>query len=52
MIDANLPTRPVYVIRIEPREIEGLKERYVLDIIDGTEASVLTRIIGRRETAG
>lgn len=52
VIDANLPTRPVYVIRIERSEIEGLKERYVLDIIDGTEASVLTRIIGRRETAG
>jgi hypothetical protein len=52
VIDANLPTRPVYVIRIEPSEIEGLKERYVLDVIGGTEASVLTRIIGSRENAG
>ena len=50
VIDANLPTRPVYVIRIEPSEIEGLKERYVLDVIGGTEATVLTRIIGSRET--
>jgi transmembrane protein TMEM260 (protein O-mannosyltransferase) len=52
VIDANLPTRPVYVIRIERSEIEGLKQRYVLDVIGGTEASVLTRIIGSRDTAG
>lgn len=52
VIDANLPTRPVYVIRIEPSEIEGLKERYVLDVIGGSEATVLTRIIGSRENAG
>lgn len=51
VIDANLPTRPVYVIRIEPSEIAGLKERYVFDIIDGLEASTLTRIASRREIA-
>ncbi len=51
VIDANLPTRPVYVIRIDPVEIAGLRERYVFDIIDGTEGRVLTRIAGRRETA-
>lgn len=51
VIDANLPTRPVYVIRIERNEIEGLKNRYLLDVIDGSEASVLTRIIGSRESA-
>ena len=32
VIDANLPTRPVYVIRIEPDEIVGLRERYELDV--------------------
>jgi hypothetical protein len=51
VIDANLPTRPVYVIRVDPVEIAGLRERYVFDVIDGTEALVLTRIAGRREAA-
>jgi hypothetical protein len=51
VIDANLPTRPVYVIRVDPVEIAGLRERYVFDVIDGTEARVLTRIAGRREAA-
>lgn len=48
VIDANLFKRPVYVIRIEPPEIVGLRERYVLDVIDGFEASSLTRIVSRR----
>lgn len=51
VIDANLPTRPVYVIRIDPVEIASLRQRYLFDVIDGTEALVLTRIAGRREPA-
>lgn len=51
VIDANLPTRPVYVIRNDPVEIDGLRERYDFDVIDGTGARVLTRILGRREAA-
>jgi hypothetical protein len=51
VIDANLPTRPVYVIRIDPMEIAGLRERYTFDVIDGSEGRVLTRIAGRREGA-
>ena len=51
VIDAYLPTRPVYVIRIDPVEIAGLRARYRFDVIDGSEARVLTRIIGPRETA-
>jgi hypothetical protein len=39
------------VIRVDPVEIAGLRERYVFDVIDGTEARVLTRIAGRREAA-
>jgi hypothetical protein len=51
VIDANLPTRPVYVIRIDAVEIAGLRERYTFDVIDGSEGRVLTRIVGRREAA-
>jgi hypothetical protein len=51
VIDANLPTRPVYVIRVDPVDIATLRERYFFDVIDGTEARVLTRILGRREAA-
>ena len=35
MIDANLPERPVYVIRDDRTEIEELAERYELLSIDG-----------------
>jgi len=48
VIDANLPTRPVYVIRADPREVQLLADRYVLDYVDGPDASMLTRVIGRR----
>jgi hypothetical protein len=51
VIDANLPTRPVYAIRIEPADIAGLQERYVYDIIDWTGISALVRITGRRGLA-
>ena len=49
VIDANLPTRPVYVIRADPREVRMLEERYVLDTIDGPDASSLTRVVALRE---
>ncbi len=51
VIDANLPTRPVYVIRLDRREISLLEERYVLDTIDGHDASGLTRVVSLREAA-
>jgi hypothetical protein len=44
-IDANLGKRPVYVIRIDPREIQQLAARYELQPIDGIDASALTRVI-------
>jgi len=49
VIDANLPNRPVYVIRVDPAEIAALERRYVLDYIDGTDARALTRVVSRRE---
>lgn len=49
VIDANLPERPVYVIRLEPAEIRTLEERYALEYLDGTDASGLTRVVGPRE---
>jgi hypothetical protein len=53
VIDANLKEqRPVYVIRLDPRELASLARRYELDYIDGTDASMLTRVIGLRPTAG
>jgi hypothetical protein len=51
VIDAYLPTRPVYVIRIEPAEIAALADRYVFDIVDGTDASMLTRMVRPHEVA-
>jgi len=48
VIDANLPTRPVFVIRADPREVQLLADRYVLDYVDGLDASMLTRVLGRR----
>jgi hypothetical protein len=44
--------RPVYVIRLAPNELTHLAQRYELDYIDGPDASMLTRVIGRRPTAG
>ena len=46
VIDANLPNRPVYVIRIEPEDFAGLQERYLLD---GNAMTALTRVVGRRD---
>ncbi len=48
VIDANLGKRPVYVIRIDPLEVAALDERYDLDYVDGYDATMLTRVIGRR----
>ncbi len=45
VIDANLGHRPVYVIRIEPDDLIGLRERYELD---GNAVTHLTKVIGRR----
>jgi hypothetical protein len=51
VIDANLGMRPVYVIRLDQRELTGLAQRYQLEYIDGADASALTHVVGRR-TAG
>jgi hypothetical protein len=48
VIDANLGQRPVYVIRVEPEDFAGLRERYVLD---GDALTVLTEVVGRRGAA-
>jgi hypothetical protein len=52
VIDANLPTRPVYVIRVDPADIALLERRYVLRYLDGPDARYLTRVVSRREGAG
>ena len=49
VIDANLPTRPVYVIRDDPNEIARLAERYVLGPIGGPDARFLTHVVARRK---
>jgi hypothetical protein len=49
VIDANLPNRPVYVIRVDLAEITALERRYVLDYLDGPDARYLTRVVSRRE---
>ncbi len=48
VIDANLPTRPVYVIRLDPLEIATLERRYDLVYLDGSSAMGLTQVIGPR----
>jgi hypothetical protein len=48
VIDANLPVRPVYVIRVDPSEIATLDGRYVLEPVDGAGAASLTRVVSRR----
>ena len=52
VIDAYLPTRPVYVIRVDPADIALLEQRYVLQYLDGPDARYLTRVVSRREGAG
>jgi hypothetical protein len=48
VIDANLGKRPVYVIRLDRREVALLADRYVLDYLDGSDASSLTRVVARK----
>jgi hypothetical protein len=45
-IDRYLGSRPVYVIRLDRREVALLADRYELEYIDGSDASALTRVIG------
>jgi len=47
-IDANLGKRPVYVIRLDQREVKQLAELYELEYIDGADATGLTRVIARK----
>ena len=47
VIDAYLPSRPVYVIRIEPPEIARLERRYGLVYLDGFSATGLTQVFAR-----
>ncbi|MEA2613058.1 MAG: hypothetical protein QOI52_1017, partial [Chloroflexota bacterium] len=47
-----LPTRPVYVIRVDPADLALLERRYVLQFLDGPDARYLTRVVSRRESAG
>ena len=51
VIDANLGSRPVYVLRLDQREVKLLADRYELAFIDGVDASSLTRVIGRKATS-
>jgi Protein of unknown function (DUF2723) len=48
VIDAYLPSRPVYVIRIEPPEIAALERRYALAYLEGFDATGLTQVLARR----
>jgi Protein O-mannosyl-transferase TMEM260-like len=52
VIDANLGTRPVYVIRMEPDEIRQLEDRYVLDPVPALAPSGGALVVRRRGTTG
>ena len=45
VIDANLPTRPVYVIRADPAEIAALTARYRLEYEPVLGVSLLARVL-------
>jgi hypothetical protein len=47
VIDANLGTRPVYVIRSDPDEVVRLAVRYRLEPVDGAIGFDLTRVVAR-----
>jgi hypothetical protein len=49
VIDENLPTRPVYVIRLDPRETVQLQSRYDLVRLDPADPSGLSRVLPRGE---
>jgi hypothetical protein len=48
VIDANLGKRPVYVVRLDQREVALLADRYDLEYIDGTDATSLTKVIAKK----
>src|SRR3954453_4726146 len=48
VIDANLGQRPVYVLRLDQREVALLAARYELEYIDGTDATSLTKVIAKK----
>ena len=50
-IDRYLGQRPVYLIRLDRREVTMLAERYDLEYIDGSDASSLTRVIGLKSAS-
>ncbi len=47
VIDANLGSRPVYVIRDDPREVARLTARYQLEPIGGAVGFGLTHVVAR-----
>ena len=47
VIEANLDTRPVYLIRLSPFEIDALSERYVIEKAE--TPGNLYRVVGRQE---
>ena len=50
VIDANLPSRPVYVIRDDPAEIAGAEPSAIdLEPVLGPTAASLMRVVGPRE---
>jgi hypothetical protein len=51
VIDATLPSRPVYVIREDPLEIDAISERYRIAPVLGPNARYLVRILGPIEDA-
>lgn len=51
VIDRNLPTRPVYVIRVEPSEIAGIAARYETQPLGPFDPSMIARVIRKREVA-
>ena len=52
VIDANLPHRPVYVIRVDMVEIATLGRQYVLEPVDDGDPSQLSRVVSHREPGG
>jgi hypothetical protein len=47
VIEANLDTRPVYVIRAQDSEVQGLTRRYTLEPIG--QPGNIYRVTGRRQ---
>ena len=50
VIDAELPSRPVYLVRLDPGEIVRLESQYELERIE-MPGETLLRVVGPRETA-